>query len=152
TIERDAGAGFNLRAAYVGSRAIRQTAIQNINAAGPDGGDKGRALYAAFGRTANVNYFTPFNTASFNSLQLQATRRVKSAMVGAAYPLSRTVGYSDDQDSGLFFNWVPILQRNKAVAGFDRTHNFQFFGDYGLPFGRGKRWAQNGWAAKLASG
>ena len=152
TIERDAGAGFNLQAAYVGSRAIRQTAIQNINTAGPNGGQNGRALFPAFGRTANVNYFTPFNTASFNSLQLQAIRRVKSAMVGVAYTLSRAIDYTDDQDSSLFFNWVPILQRNKAVAGFDRTHNFQFFGDYGLPFGRGKRWAKNGWAARLAGG
>ena len=152
TIERDAGAGFNVQAAYVGSRAIRQTVLQNINSAGPDGGNNGRALFPSFGRTANVNYFTPFNTASYNGLQLQATRRVKGSMVGFSYTLSRAVDYADDQDSGLTFNWVPMLQRNKAVAGFDRTHNFQFFGDYALPFGKGKHWAQNGFAAKLVGG
>ena len=152
TIERNAGAGFNVQAAYVGSRAIRQTVLQNINSAGPDGGNNGRALFPSFGRTANVNYFTPFNTASYNGLQLQATRRVKGSMVGFSYTLSRAVDYADDQDSGLTFNWVPMLQRNKAVAGFDRTHNFQFFGDYSLPFGKGKRWAQNGFAARLVGG
>jgi len=152
TIERDAGAGFNVQAAYVGSRAIRQTVIQNINAAGPDGGQSGRALFAAFGRKADVKYFTPFNTASYNGLQLQATRRVKGSMVGFSYTLSRAVDYADDQDSTLTFNWVPMLQRNKAVAGFDRTHNFQFFGDYALPLGKGKRWAQNGLAARLVGG
>ena len=37
--------------------------------------------------------------------------------------------------AGLTWNWVPMLQRNKAVAGFDRTHNLQFYGNYELPFG-----------------
>jgi carboxypeptidase family protein len=152
TIERDAGAGFNVQAAYVGSRAIRQTVIQNINAAGPNGGRSGRALFPSFGRTANVSYFTPFNTASYNGLQLQAIRRVKGSMVGFSYTLSRAIDYADDQDSGLTFNWVPMLQRNKAVAGFDRTHNFQFFGDYALPFGKDKHWVQSGFAAKLVGG
>jgi hypothetical protein len=45
-----------------------------------------------------------------------------------------------------------MLYRNKAVAGFDRTHNFQFFGNYGLPFGKGQRWAQSGLMSRLAGG
>ena len=37
---------FNVQAAYAGSRGIRQTAIQNINSAGPDEcGNAGRALF-----------------------------------------------------------------------------------------------------------
>ena len=152
TIQRDAGAGFNVQAAYVGSRAIRQTVIQNINAAGPGGGNNGRALFAAFGRTTNISYFTPFNTAAYNGLELQATRRLKGSMLGFSYTLSRAIDYADDQDSGLTWNWVPMLQRNKAVAGFDRTHNFQFYGNYELPFGRGKKWAQSGFASAIAGG
>jgi hypothetical protein len=152
TIQRDAGAGFNVQAAFVGSRGIRQTVIQNINSAGPGGGNNGRALFPSFGRIANVSYFTPFNTSSYNGLQLQATRHVKGAALGFSYTLSRTIDYADDEDSGLTWNWVPMLQRNKAVAGFDRTHNFQFFGDYGLPFGKGKRWAQSGLVSRLAGG
>jgi len=152
TIQHDAGAGFNVQAAYVGSRAIRQTVIQNINSAGPGGGNNGRALFPSFGRIANVNYFTPFNTASYNGMQLQVNRRVKGAMLGVSYTLSRAIDYADDQDSGLTWNWVPMLYRNKAVAGFDRTHNFQFFGNYGLPFGKGQRWAQSGLMSRLAGG
>ena len=136
----------------MGNRGIRQTVIQNINSAGPGGGNTGRALYAASQRTSNINYFTPFNTSSYNSLQLQATRRIKGAMIGVSYTLSRAVDYADDQDSGLTFNWVPMLQRNKAVAGFDRTHNLQIYGNYDLPFGKGKRWAQSGFVSKLAGG
>jgi hypothetical protein len=152
TVQRELGSGFNVQAAYVGNRAIRQTVIQNINASGPGGGNTGRALYPSFQRISNINYFNPFNTASYNSLQLQVTRRVKGAMLGAAYTLSRAINYADDQDSGLTFNWVPMLERNRAVAGFDRTHNLQFYGDYELPFGKGKKWAQNGIVSRLAGG
>jgi len=45
-----------------------------------------------------------------------------------------------------------MQQRNKAVAGFDRTHNFQWYGVYDLPFGKGKKWAQSGFAAAIAGG
>jgi hypothetical protein len=152
TIQRDLAAGFNMQAAYVGSRGIRQTVIQNINSAGPGGGDKGRALYSSFGRTANVSYFTPFNTSTYNSLQLQATHRIKGSLLGFSYTLSRATDYADDTDSGLTFNWVPMLQRNKAVAGFDRTHNFQFYGNYDLPFGKGQHWVQSGLVSKIVGG
>lgn len=152
TVQRDAGAGFNVQAGYVGSRAIRQTVIQNINASGPGGGNNGRALFPSFGRISNISYFTPFNTASYNSLQLQATRHVKGSVLGFAYTLSRAIDYADDQDSGLTWNWVPMLKRNRAVAGFDRTHNFQFYGDYELPFGRGRRFAHGRIGNALGAG
>jgi hypothetical protein len=152
TIQRDAGAGFNLQAAYVGSRAIRQTVIQNINAAGPGGGNNGRALYPSFARISDIRYFTPFNTASYNGLQTQVTRRVGAATFGVSYTLSRAIDYADDTDSGLTWNWVPMLQRNKAVAGFDRTHNFQFYGTLTLPFGRGQKYLQSGVGSWLLGG
>ncbi|WP_321475568.1 TonB-dependent receptor domain-containing protein [uncultured Paludibaculum sp.] len=152
TIERDMGAGFNLQTAYVGSRAIRQTVNQNINAAGPGGGNTGRALYAKFQRISNITYHTPFNTTTYDSLQMQATRRVGAAQLGAAYTFSKTLAYGDDTDSGLTWHWVPMLQRNRAVAGFDRTHNFQFYGNYEIPFGRKYRFANQGVLAAVAGG
>jgi hypothetical protein len=152
TVQRDAGAGFNVQAAYVGSRAIRSTQIQQINASGPGGGNAGRVLYPAFGRTSDIKLFVPFNTASYNSFQLQATRRIRGSVVGLSYTLSRALNYGDDNDSGLTWNWVPMLQRNRAVAGYDRTHNLEFFGDYELPFGRNKKYAQSGVAAWIVGG
>jgi hypothetical protein len=152
TIQRDAGAGFNLQAGYVGSRAIRQTVIQNINAAGPGGGNAGRALFPSFGRISDVRYFTPFNTAKYNGLLTQVTRRFGGSMLGLSYTLSRAIGYTDDTDGGLTWNWTQMLQRNKAVAGFDRTHNLQLYGNYELPFGHGKKYATGGFASKLVGG
>jgi hypothetical protein len=152
TIQRDLGAGFNIQAGYIGSRGIRQTAIQNINAAGPGGGNAGRALFPQFARISDIRLFTPFNTSQYNAFQTQLTRRVKDMSMGVSYTLSRAINYADNSDSGLTFNWVPMLERNKAVAGFDRTHNFQLYGNYELPFGKGKAMARSGLLNALAGG
>ena len=141
------------RPAYVGSRAIRQTVIQNINAAGPGGGNTGRALFPQFGRISDISYFTPFNTAKYNGLQTQVTRRFggldarRVLHAVARYRLCGRHGFG-----GLTWNWVPMLQRNKAVAGFDRTHNLQFYGNYDLPFGTGKKYARAGLVRGMAGG
>jgi len=152
TFQRDLGAGINVQTGYVGSRAIRQTVIQNLNAGGPGGGNAGRLLFPAFGRTADIRYFVPFNTAKYNGWLSSVTRRFGGSMIGLSYTLSRAIGYGDDTDSGLTWNWLPMLQRNKAVAGFDRTHNLQMYGNYELPFGRGKKYANGGFASKLIGG
>jgi hypothetical protein len=152
TVQRDVGLGFNVQAAYVGSRGIRQTVNQNINASGPGGGNTGRALYAKFGRISNITYHTPFDTTEYDGLQMQATRRVGSALLGVSYTYSKSFSWGDDTDSGLTWNWVPMLRRNRAVAGFDRTQNLQFYGNYELPFGRKHAMANKGVLAAVAGG
>ena len=152
TVQRDIGAGFNFQIAYVGSRGVRQTVNQNINASGPNGGNTGRALYPKFGRISNITYHTPFHTSVYDGLQTQLTRRVGSTQLGVSYTYSKSISWGDDTDSGLTWNWVPMLYRNRAVAGFDRTHNLQFYGNYELPFGRTKRMLSNGVLAAVAGG
>jgi hypothetical protein len=153
TVQRDIGGGFTAQVAYVGSRAIRQTANRNINAAGPGGGNAGRAL-AAFGRlTTTINMLVPFGTATYDSLQTKLDRRFSNDLLfGAVYTFSKAINYADQSDSGLTFNWAPILARNRAVAGFDRTHNLQLFGVYGLPFGPGKRFLSSGPIGAIVGG
>jgi len=153
TVQHDIGAGFVAQAAYVGSRAIRQVANVNINAAGPGGGNNGRALFSQFRRIADTNEMRPFNTATYDSLQTQVTRRVSdSSLFGVTYTFSKSINYADQSDSGLTFNWVPMLERNRALAGFDRTHNLQVYGVYELPFGSGQRWASDGVLSKIVGG
>ncbi len=82
TVQHELGARLVAQAAYVGSRAIRQTANVNINAAGPGGGNNGRALFPQFGRIANINMLTPFNSATYDSLQMQLTRHVATLRPG----------------------------------------------------------------------
>jgi hypothetical protein len=152
TVQRDVGLGFNIQAAYVGSRGVRQTVNQNINASGPGGGNNGRALYAKFGRISNITYHTPFDTTTYDGLQMQVTRRVGAAQLGVSYTYSKAFSWGDDTDSGLTWNWVPMLYRNRAVAGFDRTQNFQFYGNYELPFGRKYALANQGVMAAVLGG
>ena len=42
--------------------------------------------------------------------------------------------------------------RNKALAGYDRTHNVQMYGTYAIPLGRGQRYATHGIAAAILGG
>ncbi len=153
TIERSLGSGFVFEAGYVGTQAYRQVAYMNLNAGAPGGGNAGRALYLPSSRIADITQITPYNTASYNGLQTKLTHRFSaSAVFGAVYTFSRSINYNDNSDSGLTFNYVPILERNKALAGFDRTHNLQIYGVYDLPFGPHKRFLQTGVIGHIAAG
>src|SRR5262249_33501011 len=50
------------------------------------------------------------------------------------------------------FNWGPMRDRNRAVAGYNRNHMFTMGGVYEMPFGTGKIWANTGFASRLLSG
>jgi hypothetical protein len=154
TIQRDIGEGFYVQGAYVGSRAIRQTANVNINAAqGPGGGNNGRALFPAYGRIANINMLMPFNTATYDALQARVSRRLSAAsLFGLSYTFSKSINYADNSDSGLTWHWVDMWSRNRALSNFDRTHNLQIYGIAEFPFGPGKRWVTDGWSGRLAGG
>jgi hypothetical protein len=152
TIQRELFAGITLQVGYVGSRAIRQTAIVNANAGVPGGGNPGRYLFRG-SRIGTINLFTPFNTANYNSLQTQVNKRfARGSSVGFTYTWGKALGFADNSDSGLTFNFVPMWGRNRAPAGFDRTHNATFFGVYELPFGKGQKMLTNGLWSKLAGG
>lgn len=154
TVQRDIGLGFNLQAAYVGTRAIRQTAIVNINTAGPGGGNAGRALAVRYpGRIGNINLYTPFNTSTYDSLQTQLRRQFKDGGIfGLSYTWSKAISFADNNDSGLSWNRPEDWIRNRAAAGFDRTHNMQLYGVYNLPFGKGKQWLTTGFASHVLGG
>jgi len=154
SVQREVGTRFTVQAAYVGSRAIRQTARININAAQGVGlGNAGRALYSKGGKIGTINMTTPYNTANYNSLQTQVTRRLSdTSMLGLSYTFSKAINFADNSDSGLTWNWVEMRSRNRAVAGFDRPHNLQIYGVYELPLGKGKKWGAEGWAAHILGG
>ena len=153
TFQRDVGAGFNLQTAYVGTRAIRQTAIHNINYGTPGSGNAGRVLARRWGRTADVNLYTPFSTSNYNSWQNQLTRRfAEGGTFGLVYTWSKAISFADNNDSGLSWNWPDMWGRNRALAGFDRTHNLQIYGVYTLPVGRGRRFANSGVLSWIVGG
>jgi hypothetical protein len=153
TLQRDIGAGFNLQSGYVGTRGIRQTAALNLNAAPPGTGKAGQPLYILYNNASTINLDEPFNTSSYNSWQTQLTRRFRSGgNFGAVYTFSRAIDYGDNDFSGLTFPLAADWNRDRALAGYDRTHNFQFYGGYELPFGPGKAFANHGILAAIVGG
>jgi hypothetical protein len=77
TIQRDIGGGFNIQAAYVGSRGVRQTVNQNINAGGPGGGNNGRALFPNSGES-------PTSRITTRSARARTTRSSSRARAASA--------------------------------------------------------------------
>ncbi len=127
---------------------------QNINAAAPGAGQAGRPLNAAFGRTADTTVFMPMASSTYNSLQAQLNRRfTNGVLVKVSYTYSKAIDLTDGEGGGLLFYDAANLARNRAVAGFDRTHIFRAAFVAELPFGAGKRFLQSpGMARTLLSG
>ena len=140
--------GYVLESGYVGARAIRPLVNMNANASAPGTGQAGGLLSTAFGKTytGTINKEVPFKNNYYDSLQTKVTRRFKGgSTAGFAWTWSKTTDYSDNEDLGaLAFPFPAFWEKNRAVAGYDRTHNIEIYGLVRLPFGEGQRWLQSG--------
>jgi hypothetical protein len=123
----------------------------NINAGPPGGGSAARPLAIRFGLLADINSIQPYGDTTYDSLQAMFTRRWGSSLFGAAYTWSKTINYADN-DGGPRIQFAPAKERNRGPASYDRTHNLQMHGVYDLPFGKGERWAKDGWASHIFGG
>ena len=151
-------AGWVAEAGYVGTRGIRIPLGLNINPAPIGGGNGGRLLNRnpAVCPTANcwgdINAVTPFKVTYYDSLQTRLTRRLSAGSeVGIVYTFSKAIDFGENEGA-VFHPFPGNWGDNKALASFDRPHNFQSYGVYELPFGRNKRWAQHGIGNILAGG
>jgi len=100
---------------------------------------------------ADINSIQPYGDTTYDSLQALFTRRWASSLFGAAYTWSKTINFADN-DGGPRIQYLPEKQRNRGPASYDRTHNLQMYGVYDLPFGKGERWARDGWSSKVLGG
>ena len=143
--------GLVLETGYVGARAIRPLVNMNVNAQAPGTGFAGGQLTIALGKTAtpytgNINAEVPFKNNYYDSLQTKLTRRFKQgSQAGFVWTWSKTIDYAGDEELNfLKFPYPANWPMNKAVADFDRTHNFKIYGLLMPPFGKGQRWLQSG--------
>jgi hypothetical protein len=171
TLQREF-AGFVGEAAYVGTRGIRVSTNENINA-GPMNSASTCALPPApcvpstspltgtreLWPVANLNWgdlnsFDPHQNTYYDALQTRITRRMGgSGVVGFVYTWSKSIDGEDNEElNALLWPYPAYYSRNKALAGFDRTSNAVFYGVYELPFGKTKRWATSGIGSRLAGG
>jgi hypothetical protein len=152
TVQRELTSWLTAQAAYVGTRALGQMSYVNVNAGAPGTGDAGRPLVlnGLTNVTGNINVFSPYGDTIYNGLQTQVMARSAYAQGGVTYTLSKTTNYVDNAGGnaagagGPRIQYLPEKERNKGLAGYDRTHNLQAFGVWDLPFGKGRRWANGG--------
>jgi hypothetical protein len=84
--------------------------------------------------------------------------RSRNVLGGVSYTWSKTTNYTDNGGGNAAgagqprIQYLPEMESNKGPAGYDRTHNFQAFGVWDLPFGQDERWANSGWCMALLDG
>ena len=157
-LERELPGAIILNATYVGELIIREVPGININAnLAPGQTVAQEPMNALYGITAGITSEIPDGTGHYNALQAQAKHRFAGdSSVAVNYTYSRSIndyGDQSDGESGLFTAMGgPYWRLNRGVAGFDRTHNLQIFGNYMLPFGRGQAFLQTGPGAFILGG
>ena len=154
TLQRQLPGGFAAQAGYVGTRSIRQMIYYELNAGQIAGaGLNGQPLYGQFGRTASTVLLMPFQGVNYNSLQAKLDRRVGGLTTTLAYTYSKTIDYQDNSTEGTWYFWLPSqMSRQRAVAGYDRTHNLQMATVWEVPFGKTKRYLNGGGVASAVLG
>lgn len=141
---------FALDLAYVGNKGVNNQSGININASMvPGSGNNGRPLFQRFRRATDTTGVLGTST-WYNGLQMKLDRRVGDGFfITTSYTFSKGLNFTDD-DGALAIPMNPGL--NKGRMSDNRTHVFTQSYMFDLPFGKGKRWAQNGPAAWLAGG
>ena len=124
--------------AYVGTRTDGGYSDLELNWSPPGGGNTGRQFFAEFGRTASTRSFGAYTRARYHSLQTSWSRPFGDGlMLRGAYTWSKAMNMADEDGwVALLYNSPSQFERNYALAGFDRTHNFQMGWAYEMPFGR----------------
>lgn len=154
TLERKLPLNLITSVAYVGSHSVHLLADYDINAGYPGSGTTGLPYYAAYGRTIPTQMWDGYLSSNYHSLQVAVNRQFSNGLlVKGAYTYSHAIDYTDDDGwAGVGWNWAPVFQRNRATAGFDRTHILQMGWVYELPFGKGKMLAKSGVASTVLGG
>jgi len=154
TLERKLPQNIVTSIGYVGSHSVHLLADYDINANSPGSGTAGLPFAAQFGRTIATNMWDGYLSSNYHSLQIAVNRSfAKGLLLKGAYTYAKAIDYTDDDGwAAVGWNWAPVFQRNRAVAGFDRAQNLQMGWLYELPFGKGKSMAKSGAAAAVLGG
>jgi hypothetical protein len=151
-IQREFSPTLTAELGYAGTHGVHTMMNVNINGSAPNTGTAGRQLYPFI--TSDMNSIEPFGTMSYNGLQTRVKKLIGSSLVGVSYTFSKAINEAngDNGDGSLFRAYPVSYSLNKQLAGFDRTHTFQFYYVYSLPFGKGHTMLNHGPAAWIVGG
>jgi hypothetical protein len=145
--EKELRWGFVGEVAYVGTRQVDQLGFRELNWSPINGGQAGRQLNQKFGRVGQTRLIAPIGDSEYNALQTRLDRRFANGFqLGVFYTLSKSTGIAGNanSDSALRINIPDYYDLNKSLSDFDRTHNLAITSIVELPFGPGRRWANDG--------
>jgi hypothetical protein len=131
---------------------------RNINTVGPGIGTTTANLPLAKlnGRTIAMSMWDGIGTANYHSLQALLNKSFsKGLLMWASYTFGKSLSMTDEDGwaSLPYWNWEPVIRRNYAPSGYDRTHMFTVGWNYEIPVGKGKKYTiQNNVADAIAGG
>ena len=136
TIERRLPGDLITSVGYVATRSVDMLADRDINASRPGEGSAGRPFAPAFGRRIAINMWDSYLNSDYHSLQVALNRSLSQGlMLKGAYTWSKAINMADDEGwAGVEWDHIDVFDRNRARAGYDRTHMFQMGFVYDLPF------------------
>jgi hypothetical protein len=136
-IERRIPGDIAVEVAYVHSRQNGGYADRDLNYGQPGGGQTSRQYYATAGTTGIVDW-AGRTKARYNALQVAINRPFRNGLLlKGAYTLSQAKNETDDDGwAGLTWNHPDLLDKNFALAGYDRTHIFQMGFVWEMPFAK----------------
>jgi outer membrane receptor protein involved in Fe transport len=156
TVERKLPLDLLMNVGYVGQKSTHLLADRDINTGGPGTTTAGLPYNtpAYNNRSIATSMWDGYLNSNYNSLQVSINRSFsKGLMLKGAYTYSHAIDYTDDDGwASMNWNWGPVFNRNRATAGFDRTHVFQLGWVYELPFGPNKPYLSSGFAGKVLGG
>ena len=135
TIERRLPLDIAVDVAYVGTAGDGGYADIDANAPTTIGGGNASRPYSSMGRNRDLKLWGGRLKTRYHALQVGVNRPfTKGLLLKGAYTLSRSKNMADDDGwVGLSYNSPGLIDRNYALAGFDRTHNLQMGFVYQLP-------------------
>ncbi len=153
TLEKDFR-GWIGSAGYVATRSINQMAALDMNWSPIGGGSTGRQMVVKYGRAAATELLASVGTPKYDSLQLRAIRRFTGGyQIRIGYTWGHGIGYtSEASGEGTRVDIPSEYHRNYGRLNQDIRHNLQVTSTLELPFGKRKRWANAGTAAKILGG
>ena len=136
TVERRLPGDLITSVGYVATRSVDMLADRDINASRPGEGAAGRPFAPAFGRLTPINMWDSYLSSDYHSLQVALNRSLSQGlMLKGAYTWSKAINMADDEGwAGVEWDHIDVFDRNRARAGYDRTHMFQMGFVYDLPF------------------
>ncbi len=137
TLERRLPGDMITSVGYVATRSIDMLADRDINASRPGEGNAGRPYAAITGRRLAINMWDSYLNSDYHSLQVAVNRQLtgKGPMLKGAYTWSKSLNMADDEGwAGVNWDHLDVFDRNRARAGYDRTHMFAMGFLYTLPF------------------